>query len=87
MIPTLTNITCESCKGAGTLPGPKTGRALKRERKERGVGFNEMLTQWPYSKSYLVDLEKDQRAFSNELVVEYRAAVERAVQQRLEELP
>lgn len=76
-------ITCTCCGGIGTLPGPTTGKALKRERKERGVSFNHLLEHFPYSRTYLSDLETDKRPFSNKLVTQYQEAIELAVQTRL----
>ena len=76
-------IPCKHCEGIGTLPGPKTGKMLRREREERGVSFPQLKVHFPYSNGYLSDLENGNRPFSNKLVAEYRTAIEAAIAERL----
>ncbi len=82
--PEIKYITCDSCGGLGTLPGPRTGRLLKREREERSVTMDQMVPHFGYQKTYIHDLEHDQRGWNHTLVEKYRAAIELAVKARLE---
>lgn len=82
--------TCSSCGGVGTKPGEGTGAIMRLEREERSVTRNQLLAFFEkpeggvYSERYLIDLEFDTRAWSNELVDLYRKAIELAVKKRLE---
>ncbi len=84
----ITTIPCDHCAGKGKVPGPATGAALRIEREEAKVGRTPLLANFKrpdgglYSMSYLIDLERDVRPWSHELVDAYRKAIERAVRQR-----
>ena len=78
-------IPCDHCGGIGTVPGPKTGHVLRRERESRGVTRQDLLKHFAYKSTYTFDLENDARPWSNELVTKYRTAIEAAVQERLAE--
>ena len=89
--PQLKYKTCEYCHGKGERPGPTTGLVMRRERQARGVTqkaiaefFFKPDGSGLYSPSYLEDLERDSRAWSNPMIESYRKGIELAVRARLE---
>ena len=81
---------CPFCHGHGRRPGPGTGMVMRREREARGVTREAVLEFFykpdgdTYSSFYIVDLERDSRAWSQPMIESYRNAIELAVKARLE---
>ncbi len=88
--PEVKMIECPLCNGRGVKPDSNTGALMRLERESRAVTRNALLPYFykpestdTYSEGYLIDLEKDSRAWSVELISSFRNAIEMAVQARL----
>ena len=66
------------------MPARNAGEQLRLEREERDVKRVDLAVHIRLSESYVADLEKGARVLSWELVDRYRAAIEKAVKERLE---
>lgn len=82
--------TCGACGGLGEKPGSHTGTVMRLEREGRGVTraalvphFYKPESRETYSIGYLIDLERNSRAWSVQMISSYRDAIEAAVQTRL----
>lgn len=83
--------TCTMCDGAGVRPSNTTGAIMRLEREGRGLPRNAVVPHFlkpdgreTYSESYLIDLERDSRAWSCAMIASYRAAIEAAAKTQVE---
>lgn len=67
---------CPACLGKGTVPGDTIGAQLRRLREAAGVKPTAMSTALNMSPSYLYDLERNRRRWTNELVKSYQNKLE-----------
>ncbi len=79
---TLPTVKCDACRG-GVTPARNAGTVLQLEREERGVTRTAFVPHFGFSESYTIDLEKGSRPLTWVLVDRYRAAIEKAVEERL----
>jgi len=77
MAPKLKTQTCGACNGTGTLPSDDAGPLLKAEREKAGVQAKDIAEALNVSPSYLHDLERGNRRWTNELVESYMKALEK----------
>lgn len=66
---------CTYCAGKGQLPADNTGMLLMEMRLEKEMTPTEMAAALGISGSYLYDLERDRRNWTNDLVERYQAAL------------
>lgn len=82
--------TCTFCDGSGERVAHGAGMLLRRERDGRSVTREQLVRHFKkpgggrYSVLYLIDLERDSRAWSLAMIASYRTAIEAAVAERLE---
>lgn len=81
--PPIPTTKCEACKD-GLVPGRLAGETLRREREERHVTRATLAKHFGFSESYTIDLERGARPLTWDLVTAYRAAIEKAVKERVE---
>jgi transcriptional regulator with XRE-family HTH domain len=67
---------CNSCGGIGTMPAEDVGAVLREEREKAGVSQKDVAGHMGISDTFLYDLEKGNRRWTNEYVAGYRKAVE-----------
>lgn len=66
---------CGSCGGTGSLPADDVGPVLRAEREKAGITREAVADAMSVSTSYLGDLEKGNRRWTNELLESYQRAV------------
>lgn len=68
--------TCGNCGGSGSVPDDNVGAGLREEREKAGVTMKDMAEALNISASYLTDLERDNRRWTNELMESYQVKLE-----------
>jgi predicted transcriptional regulator len=69
------HVECEHCRGTGRVPGQNAGAVLRTEREKAGLPLAAIADEMDISAAYLGDLERGNRALSNERVKQFRAAI------------
>lgn len=68
--------TCKECGGKGSLPADDVGQILKGERERVGVEQKELAEYMGISATYLYDLERGNRRWTNEYLAAYLKGLE-----------
>ena len=68
---------CRTCAGQGTLPADNVGPILKEEREGLGITQVDMAGHMSISTTFLYDLERGNRRWTNELLASYQAGLEK----------
>lgn len=66
---------CPSCTGTGQLPADDVGPVLRTEREKAGITQEAVADAMSVSRTYLGDLEKGNRRWTNELLESYQRAL------------
>lgn len=67
---------CGTCGGSGALPADDVGEVLREEREKFSITGVDLAAAMNISVSYLYDLEKGHRKWTNELLGSYQRALE-----------
>lgn len=67
---------CSTCGGLGTLPAEGVGQVLREEREKAGITGVAMSEHMGISTTFLYDLEKGGRRWTNELLAAYQGGLE-----------
>lgn len=76
--------TCGACGGRGTTPTREVGAHLAAQREKYGITQRALADKLNISRSYLSDLELDNRAWTNELVESYQQKLSELVEEAKE---
>lgn len=75
-MPKLKTQACPTCGGSGSTPAEGVGEVLRTEREKAGITREALATAMSISMSYLGDLEKGNRRWTNELLESYQKGLE-----------
>lgn len=68
---------CPGCNGVGSVPADDVGPVLRSEREKAGIAQEALADAMSLSRTYLSDLERGNRRFTNELLESYQRALRR----------
>ena len=66
---------CPGCNGVGSVPADDVGMVLRSEREKAGVTGKDIADAMSISDTYLYELERGTRRWTNELVESYQRAL------------